>query len=51
MSFGYNLCLDSAILDPLNPEMIQTILATELTLDRDPFAQKYSKAYRAGVFG
>jgi cobalamin-dependent methionine synthase I len=43
--------LDSAILDPLNPEMIQTILATELTLGRDRFAQKYSKAYRAGVFG
>jgi len=42
--------LDSAILDPLNKDMIQTILATDLVLGRDRFAQKYSSAYREGLF-
>jgi len=40
--------LDSAILDPLNKVMISTILATELALGRDRFAQNYSRAYREG---
>lgn len=42
--------LDSAILDPLNKDMIQTILAANLVLGEDRFAQSYLKAYRAGVF-
>lgn len=42
--------LDSAILDPMNTDMIQTIYATQLVLGNDRFAQQYSKAYRAGVF-
>lgn len=42
--------LDSAILDPLNADMIQTILATRLVLGEDRFAQKYSQAYRKGIF-
>lgn len=40
--------LDSVILDPLNKVMISTILATELALGRDRFAQNYSRAYREG---
>jgi 5-methyltetrahydrofolate--homocysteine methyltransferase len=42
--------LDSAILDPLNRDMIQTIYVTELVLGEDRFAQNYSRAYRRGVF-
>lgn len=42
--------LDCAILDPLNPDMIQTILATNLVLGNDRYAQKFSKAFRQGVF-
>ena len=42
--------LESAIADPLNIDIKRTILATDLALNKDRFAQNYSKAYRSGVF-
>jgi len=41
--------LDSAILDPLDQELIATILAAELVLGRDRHCLQYTRAYRAGV--
>ncbi len=42
--------LDSAICDPMDPEIKTTMLATELLLGRDRHCLKYTRAYRAGVF-
>lgn len=42
--------LDSAILDPMDPEIKTTLLATELLLGRDRYCLNYTRAYRAGVF-
>jgi len=43
--------LDSAILDPLDPELKAVIITAELVLGRDPHCRNYIRAYRAGVFG
>lgn len=43
--------LDSAILDPLDPEMRAVILATELVLGHDKHCLNYVRASRAGIFG
>lgn len=43
--------LDSAIIDPLNRDIIGTILATEALLGKDKYCQKYNKAYRSGKIG
>ncbi len=43
--------LDSAILDPLDKDLMGTILATQLVLDQDHFCMNYTKAYRAGQLG
>ncbi|AEF85264.1 methyl corrinoid protein [Treponema primitia ZAS-2] len=42
--------LDSAILDPLNTEMIGLIYATEALLGKDDFCIEYINAFRAGLF-
>ena len=43
--------LDTAILDPLDPEMQAAILTTNLVLGRDRHCLNYTRAARAGVFG
>jgi 5-methyltetrahydrofolate--homocysteine methyltransferase len=42
--------LDSAILDPLDREMMAALIAAELVLGRDPHCLNYTRAYRAGLF-
>lgn len=43
--------LDSAILDPLDSEMMGTIYAAEALVMRDKSGRKYNRAYRSGKFG
>ncbi len=40
--------LDTAIVDPNDPEMMQSILAAEALVGKDEFCMKYVEAYRAG---
>jgi 5-methyltetrahydrofolate--homocysteine methyltransferase len=42
--------MDSAILDPLNPDMIGLIYATEALLGRDDFCLEFIGAFRQGLF-
>ena len=46
LAFG----MDSAIIDPTEVDMCETLLATELLLGRDRFCRKYTGAHRAGFF-
>ena len=46
-----NAGLDSAILDPLNRDMLGLIYATEALLGEDDFCMEYISAYREGLFG
>lgn len=41
--------MDSAILDPTDPDMLGIIYATEALLKKDPHCLKYIRAYRAGL--
>lgn len=43
--------MDSAIMDPLNRDMMATLLATEALLGRDRHCRKYSNAYRKNKIG
>jgi len=43
--------MDSAILDPLNRDMMGLIYATEALLGQDEFCIEYINAYRDGIFG
>jgi 5-methyltetrahydrofolate--homocysteine methyltransferase len=43
--------MDSAILDPLNASIMETLLAVEVLLDKDKHCRNYNKAYRAGKIG
>ncbi|MDR2535672.1 MAG: methyltetrahydrofolate cobalamin methyltransferase [Treponema sp.] len=43
--------MDSAILDPLNKDMMGLIYAAEALLGQDEFCMEYISAYRAGIFG
>ena len=51
MTFAIAAGMDSAVLDPLNRDMMGTIFATYALLGHDKHCRKYSKAYRAGVIG
>lgn len=42
--------LDSAILDPLDREMMAAMVAAELVLGRDHHCLNYTRSYRAGLF-
>ncbi len=42
--------LDSAILDPLDREMMAALVAAELVLGQDHHCLDYTRAYRAGLF-
>lgn len=46
-----NAGLDSAILDPLNKDMLGLIYATEALMGEDDFCMEYISAYRDGLFG
>ena len=46
-----NAGLDSAILDPLNRDMMGVIYATEALLGLDDYCMEYIGAYREGIFG
>jgi 5-methyltetrahydrofolate--homocysteine methyltransferase len=43
--------MDSAIMDPLNREMMATLLTTEALLGRDRYCRKFSTAYRKNKIG
>jgi 5-methyltetrahydrofolate--homocysteine methyltransferase len=43
--------MDSAILDPLNKDMMGLIYAAEALLGQDDFCMEYIGAFRAGIFG
>lgn len=46
-----NAGLDSAILDPLNKDLMGMIYATEALLGNDEYCMEYIGAYREGIFG
>ena len=46
-----NAGMDSAILDPLNRDMMGMIFATEALLGMDDYCMEYIGAYRDGIFG
>ena len=46
-----NAGLDSAILDPLNRDMMGMIYATEALLGQDDYCMEYISAYREGLIG
>ncbi len=48
LSLAMSAGLDSAIIDPTNREMRETLLATELVLGQDRFCRNYTQAYRFG---
>jgi 5-methyltetrahydrofolate--homocysteine methyltransferase len=51
IAFAIQAGMDSAVLDPLNREMMGTIFATYALMGQDRHCRKYSKAYRAGQIG
>lgn len=51
MAFAIQAGMDSAVLDPLNRDMMGTIFATYALLGKDKHCRKYSKAYRQGKIG
>ena len=46
-----NAGMDSAILDPLDQEMLGMIYATEALKGEDEYCMEYISAYRDGLFG
>lgn len=46
-----NAGMDSAILDPLNQDLMGLIYATEALMGEDEYCMEYISAYREGVFG
>jgi 5-methyltetrahydrofolate--homocysteine methyltransferase len=46
-----NAGMDSAILDPLNKDMMGLLYATEALLGQDEFCIEYINAFRSGLFG
>jgi 5-methyltetrahydrofolate--homocysteine methyltransferase len=43
--------MDSAVIDPLNREMIGTVFAANALLGKDKYCKKYSRAFRQGKIG
>jgi 5-methyltetrahydrofolate--homocysteine methyltransferase len=43
--------LDSAIIDPTNRDLIETIYAVEALIGKDKSGRKYNRAYRSGKIG
>ncbi|NBC82360.1 MAG: dihydropteroate synthase [Bacteroidetes bacterium] len=42
--------LDSAIMNPMDQQMMANIIAAETLAGKDPFCEKYMNAYREGMF-
>lgn len=51
MAFAIQAGMDSAVMDPMNRDMMGTIFATYALLGHDKHCRKYSKAFRAGQIG
>ncbi len=49
LTIAINYGLDSAILDPLNKDLMSTIYASELVLNQDDFCANFTKAFRQGL--
>jgi len=43
--------MDSAIMDPLNRDMLATLLATEALMGRDRYCRKFNDAFRKNKIG
>lgn len=51
MAFAIEAGMDSAVMDPMNRDMMGTIFATYALLGQDKHCRKYSKAFRSGQIG
>lgn len=51
MAFAIQAGMDSAVMDPMNRDMMGTIFGTYALLGQDKHCRKYSKAFRAGQIG
>lgn len=51
MALAIQAGMDSAVMDPLNRDMMGTIFAAYALLGKDRHCRKYSKAYRQGKIG
>lgn len=51
LSMAMEAGLDSAIVDPTNTELRESLLITEMLLGRDSFCRTYTKAFKAGRIG
>jgi len=51
MAFAIEAGMDSAVMDPLNRDLMGTIFATYALMGQDKHCRKYSKAFRAGQIG
>lgn len=51
MTMAIRMGLDSAIMDPLDRDMMGMIFAAEALAGKDTSGRKYNRAYRAGKFG
>lgn len=51
MAFAIQAGMDSAVMDPLNRDMMGTIFGTYALLGQDKHCRKYSKAFRTGQIG
>jgi len=51
MTLAIQAGMDSAVMDPLNRELVGTIFSTYALLGKDKYCRKYSKAFRQGKIG
>jgi 5-methyltetrahydrofolate--homocysteine methyltransferase len=51
LAFALEAGLDSAIMDPLDRELCEALLAAEVVLGRDRYCLNYTNAFRAGKIG
>jgi 5-methyltetrahydrofolate--homocysteine methyltransferase len=51
MAFAIQAGMDSAVMDPMNRDMMGTIFATYALMGQDKHCRKYSKAFRSGQIG
>jgi len=51
IAYAIQAGMDSAVMDPLNRDMMGTIFAAYALLGNDKYCRKYSKAFRQGIIG
>lgn len=49
LSLAMEAGLNSAIVDPTNQELRESLIITEMLLGRDSFCRRYTKAFRSGT--